>query len=849
MTTAFDLPGFMAGANARSTGVGEVGGNEYAMYLGELPQTPAPSPYRNLAFATWDLPEAYKGKNEYMEDIVKGLVITERNDWIMSLFPVMETPQQHFKFTSYTLHRKLLSRVPNEGISRLLVSSKHQTFAHTVRRGIAMTLEGDFARTPEGQREYTNKMIGMAGCVVDTFKTESMFALMRAGANMRAQQAMYGNDNLPIEQILQREVDRFGILNCDTAGFAMVLEEELGSFQAEGKNPDTLVVPPGTVLFMRIMPTGYVLEKVVPMQQEVIGPNGALFTRGGAEPRHTFANGISMVEAPPVLREPGNAVRAQAFYTTPVTSEHYPMTWKPFANDRFFNGVTKTDGRRYESKIRDMYIFDAGDDMHRKITFAEALKNSRAFEDEPMRRALAEHEHDEVAFTGDDPALAAGRRPNATTSQRSTARSLRNGRRVPLLLYWNERRRGGRGGARARYFGQLDQVVAPTAITRQIADTLLAGCAGLSPQSLVHWEKGLELIKDLENATATLDYLKALSNDNRARSVPANPDRADEFVGETTAEGDPRLTDKDAWGHSNEREWKPNVRGSMDLPQWHASYVRGHRPDQPHALVAPARGQVHLFRVCRAPPVGAALPGLSREEEILQAVHRHDHHHGRGRGRGPGRCGQARAEALRSRCGALWRVASSGGVRRDPPADERRRGPRLWSAQRRRHHDHRRAHRHVHRQGAERRARNRPRHRCVPSGDHGSRRAPAVRGPYLRAGAVPELRPRARRHAVRLLHPADGQLHQGVRRARPHHAAHVPAHGQHLPRAAQVLERRGERVGGRHLLPDHRAVRVRGGEQQPREQAARARHRQGDQRSVHADHGRAHVPRHQRGAL
>jgi len=51
-------------------------------------------------------------------------------------------------------NQTLAGRVPHEGISRLITSSKRAFKDHTVRRGLAFILEHGFMNTAEGREQY-----------------------------------------------------------------------------------------------------------------------------------------------------------------------------------------------------------------------------------------------------------------------------------------------------------------------------------------------------------------------------------------------------------------------------------------------------------------------------------------------------------------------------------------------------------------------------------------------------------------------------------------------------------------------------------------------------------------------
>ena len=117
------------------------GGNPWAQYFGPASHAIKTNAYDKYAYATYDLPEAYKGRNLFIRDTIDGFILQD-NEWYTTVaLPFAQTNDIHLAWNEWHFNATLAGRVPHEGVSRLITSSKRQFKDHTVRRGLAFILE------------------------------------------------------------------------------------------------------------------------------------------------------------------------------------------------------------------------------------------------------------------------------------------------------------------------------------------------------------------------------------------------------------------------------------------------------------------------------------------------------------------------------------------------------------------------------------------------------------------------------------------------------------------------------------------------------------------------------------
>ena len=141
-------------------------GNKYYKYLGPPVGEITPIPYDKTPYTNYDLPEYYKGKNLFLRDTIDGFIMDDSNRWYTTLaLPWAQTDQMHVQWNEWHFNTVLAGRVPHEGISRLITSSKKMFRDHVVRRGLAFVMEADFFGTPEGDQHYQRNILGIAQSV------------------------------------------------------------------------------------------------------------------------------------------------------------------------------------------------------------------------------------------------------------------------------------------------------------------------------------------------------------------------------------------------------------------------------------------------------------------------------------------------------------------------------------------------------------------------------------------------------------------------------------------------------------------------------------------------------------
>jgi len=119
--------------------------NPFSPYFGEPPRELKLNPYSLYGRENWALPEAYKGSNMFMTQLMIT-VIKDEDLWpTRVVLPIRITEsEQEIAWDEVVFNNHLLGPVPEEGVSRLVTQSTSERKDHYVRYGIALILEHGF---------------------------------------------------------------------------------------------------------------------------------------------------------------------------------------------------------------------------------------------------------------------------------------------------------------------------------------------------------------------------------------------------------------------------------------------------------------------------------------------------------------------------------------------------------------------------------------------------------------------------------------------------------------------------------------------------------------------------------
>ena len=231
------------------------GENPWSQYFGPTNVPMQTNAYERYSEQNYDLPEAYRGKNVYLRDTLNDLITGEGRTayYTSNLLPWEQTDQISFAWNEFHFNEQLAGRVPHEGVSRLVTSSKRSRQDKSVRRGLAMVLEHGFMGTPDGMEMYRRNMIGIAQSVQETANHDVMSAILSTEVYDRRWEAQHGVVKTGHERVMEDEVYRYGAVQKQTNGLDLLVEDVKKKMGRYGVAADTLIVPPKLSVYMNMV--------------------------------------------------------------------------------------------------------------------------------------------------------------------------------------------------------------------------------------------------------------------------------------------------------------------------------------------------------------------------------------------------------------------------------------------------------------------------------------------------------------------------------------------------------------------------------------------------------------------
>lgn len=313
-------------------------------YFGPPQGMPLQTAYDNFAYTNFDAREAYRGRNLFMAETITGFIL-EQNDWYTTIaLPWMYTDQLHIKFNEWKFNHVLAGRVPHEGISRLISTSKRQFADHQVRRGLAFMIEADFLNTDEGRMQYFRNITGIAQAVQETQNHDTIHALLMANRSRQQWEQKFGKLPISYERILKEEVINYGIITESQYGLEIAYENGKRILQQKGVAPDLIIMSPGSKIYLT-------MAQPTKTQYYAMGPDGVLIQKEGPDAMQIFRESVAFETRPfdiDVDTEPIQLLTRQV-----QIGEYYEMTIKEHKHSSMHG---------YQTKWRDLWVYDENKD-------------------------------------------------------------------------------------------------------------------------------------------------------------------------------------------------------------------------------------------------------------------------------------------------------------------------------------------------------------------------------------------------------------------------------------------------------------------------------------------------------
>ena len=417
------------------------------------------------------MPEAYEGRNLFLNDTIEGLILSENEVYTAILLRWLLTDQIHFTFNTFEFNQTLPGIVPHEGISRLITSStKSQTFTSN-RHGLAFRMEGDFADTAQGAAQYTRNLIQISQACQELANYGVELALLNCKDYVREWSAQFRERGTTYEKVRNDEAADFASCALEPGRIEIVIEKARAVLQARRIVADSVLLWPQAKLHfameMNGARTGYWR----------LGPDGIRTFEAGPDAMGVLRGNLAVFEGREFDVDVGGP-RAQPLERSTYVGEVYGMLFGSRRNDSLGDAT-------YSTSQRDIFIYDLPEDQYKRVSFEEAILESNVFENvapHKPRPEFAEFAAELNTMSETD------RLDNMNNYEKDIpvynarlgeSRSSRGS--LPMFVYHNTLTKR---YAVAETFGDLDYNVLTDKDVQQVADSITAAGALAAVQAL-----------------------------------------------------------------------------------------------------------------------------------------------------------------------------------------------------------------------------------------------------------------------------------------------------------------------------------------------------------------------------
>lgn len=502
--------------------------------------------YNRTPRTNLNLTDIYRGRNMRLRDTIDEMITTNIGFYFTAVLPFSQTEEENFQWNTWEFNHVPAGEVPHEGVSRLVTTQSESFYGSIRRRGLAFKLEVDFYNTDEGALMWYRNCKGIAGCVLDTQAYDTILELLTCKNYQRKWNEIFTTSPESQRTIIQDEISKYACVQKDSNRIFIVFHEYKRIMNLnEGSDPDLLIVPPQSQIYLNLVGAGKT-------DYYVVGPEGPILKRDGPYSIGMFGEtGVRVFETKDFNFD-RQGPNIQLLTRAISIGEIYQMTLTHLKGLSSF--------RQYRSGMRDKYLYDENLDNWQKVTFFDAFRNARIFnskgEIHPQLKSFLRKAQEaemvpdsdgirkgEFSLVDDDDVMD----PHKDKNKSSYYFPLFT-RTAAGTIDW------------AEYLGQINLRAATSHDFMRMAESILGKIQpdeGMSDRK--DWRTMIELIRNIENQKYDPVYWMELIKTNVASSV----NEEGQFIGEKVP--------NDVRENYNIihliNEWTPNTYGSLDLPR------------------------------------------------------------------------------------------------------------------------------------------------------------------------------------------------------------------------------------------------------------------------------------------
>lgn len=196
-----------------------------------------------LAHETYNLPEAYVGKNKYLESILDWKIRKEDEFYTRDLLPWEFTDDLHIAWEIFSFNRTLIDLEPHQGVPRYVSAQSERHTDNLLRRGLAFIIEHGFYKTQRGKRHFALNLQQISDAVHVTCYFGVIHAMLGGNNYYKEWQRKFGRQVKRVNDLMSREKHRWAIVQKEENGLYLLDAELKHEMKREGVVPNIWVWP------------------------------------------------------------------------------------------------------------------------------------------------------------------------------------------------------------------------------------------------------------------------------------------------------------------------------------------------------------------------------------------------------------------------------------------------------------------------------------------------------------------------------------------------------------------------------------------------------------------------------
>lgn len=203
---------------------------------------------------TFNLPDAYKGKNKHLEDVLDFLIRQEDEFYTERLLPWHYTDDIHVQWEIFRFNRTLMDVEPEQGVPRLVTAETERRTDNLLRRGLAFIIEHGFMTTERGRKHFMLNLQQITDAVHTTAHFGVMHALLTSRTHYKEWRRTHSRLGKHERNLMKHERDTWALVQKSPKGIHILDALLKHEMKRNGVVPDVWVFPPKMSIYLDMVP-------------------------------------------------------------------------------------------------------------------------------------------------------------------------------------------------------------------------------------------------------------------------------------------------------------------------------------------------------------------------------------------------------------------------------------------------------------------------------------------------------------------------------------------------------------------------------------------------------------------